>query len=207
MIWGYPYIWKHPMLNTSWSCWRNSHWTVGTWAQVLYCQPCEAVKCHFHLSKWPAPWSWLVLCCCAVGHSSLPSCQPQAAPMHLPLPHTLEELQQHWLRLLWWHHRQRSQMRALSGSLLCLPLALASPLAWLQLVQVSAKVLLLVGALMVSPVSLRLPMTFVVCFCCPWPSWSLWPFTAWSLPWSYSLPTHSSSERCEMPESDSWLRI
>ena len=105
------------------------------------------------------------------------------------------EPQQLWPRPPWWHHRQHLLMRAPCGSLLCPPLALASPLAWLQLVRVLARALLPADASMASLASLRWQMTCEVCCCCPWHSWSPWRFMAWWLPWCFSSPTHSSSER------------
>ena len=140
-------------------------------AQVLQYQLQLPVVSTVDLWEWLAPSSWLVPCCCAAEHSWLLSCRPLAAPMHLPLPHTLE-LQQLWPRLLWWHHRQHSLTRAQCGSLPCLPLALASPLAWQRSVPVLARALLLDDALTASPVSLRWQMTCEVCCCCPWHSWS-----------------------------------
>ena len=153
----------------------------------------RAVLQIWDLSPWPAPSSWLVPCCWAAVHSWPPSCLPLAAPMCLLLQQALEP-QQLWPRPPWWHHRQHLLMRAPCGSLLCPPLALASPLAWLQLVRVLARALLPADALMASPVSLRWQMTCEVCCCCPWHSWSPWRFMAWWLPWCSSSPTHSSSE-------------
>ena len=95
-------------------------------AQVLQCQLLLPVGSNFNLQKWLAPSSWLVPCCWAAVHSWPPSCLPLAAPMCLLLQQALEP-QQLWPRPPWWHHRQHLPMRAPCGSLLCPPLALASP--------------------------------------------------------------------------------
>ena len=182
----------------TWKTEAESEPTMGTaipgWAQVLQYQLLLPVVSIFDCSKWLAPLSWLVPCCWAAVHSWPPSCLPLAAPMCLLLQQALEP-QQLWPRPPWWHHRQHLLMRAPCGSLLCPPLALASPLAWLQLVRVLARALLPADALMASLASLRWQMTCEVCCCCPWHSWSPWRFMAWWLPWCSSSPTHSSSER------------
>ena len=182
----------------TWKTEAESEPTMGTaipgWAQVLQDQLLLPVVSIFDCSKWLAPSSWLVPCCWAAVHSWPPSCLPLAAPMCLLLQPALEP-QQLWPRPPWWHHRQHLLMRAPCGSLLCPPLALVSPLAWLQLVRVLARALLPADALMASLASLRWQMTCEVCCCCPWHSWSPWRFMAWWLPWCSSSPTHSSSKR------------
>ena len=195
-----PKSWSHFMslfillfLSMSMNISCNLHWVRPSFlAPVLQCQLLLPVG--FDCSKWLAPSSWLVPCCWAAVHSWPPSCLPLAAPMCLLLQQALEP-QQLWPRPPWWHHRQHLLMRAPCGSLLCPPLALASPLAWLQLVRVLARALLPADALMASLASLRWQMTCEVCCCCPWHSWSPWRFMAWWLPWFSSSPTHSSSER------------